>query len=172
MIRDILKRNDSNNTLNVNRHSDEIRDIVTTMPSLLIRKGMILFLCIFIMIIGIAGLVRFPDVLNASLLVTGSSVGEMTFPQSELQKLHIGQRVSLNAHNFAFKNSKSVEGEIVSIIVEPDKGDSVIKVIAKIRQPATGINLTKGMLADAQILTSDISVLKRISVSILHPQSN
>ena len=51
------------------RHTDEVQDIITAVPSWLMRWGISIFFVLLVLIIGLAAFVRYPDIVNASLKV-------------------------------------------------------------------------------------------------------
>jgi multidrug efflux pump subunit AcrA (membrane-fusion protein) len=51
------------------RHTDDMQDIITTVPSWILRWGITLFFGILVLIIGLSALIRYPDIVNASLKI-------------------------------------------------------------------------------------------------------
>lgn len=51
------------------RHTDDMQDIITAVPSWLLRWGITVFFGILVLIIGLAALVRYPDTVNATLKI-------------------------------------------------------------------------------------------------------
>jgi HlyD family secretion protein len=51
------------------RHTDEVQDIITAVPSWLLRWGITVFFCLLVIIIGLATFIRYPDIVNARLRV-------------------------------------------------------------------------------------------------------
>jgi multidrug efflux pump subunit AcrA (membrane-fusion protein) len=51
------------------RHSEDMQDIITTVPSWLLRWGITVFFGILVLIIGLSALIRYPDVVNAQLKI-------------------------------------------------------------------------------------------------------
>ena len=51
------------------RHSDEIQDIITKVPSWLLRWGITLFFGILALIVLLSALIRYPDIVNATLKI-------------------------------------------------------------------------------------------------------
>src|SRR5580704_18042572 len=50
-------------------HSDDMQDIITTVPSWLLRWGITLFFGILVLIIGLSALIRYPDIIKAQLKI-------------------------------------------------------------------------------------------------------
>jgi multidrug efflux pump subunit AcrA (membrane-fusion protein) len=51
------------------RHSDDMQDIITAVPSWLLRWGITLFFGILVLIIGLSAMIRYPDIIKAQLKV-------------------------------------------------------------------------------------------------------
>src|SRR6202789_3428382 len=51
------------------RHSDDMQDIITAVPSWLLRWGITLFFAILVLIFGLSALIRYPDMVNATLKI-------------------------------------------------------------------------------------------------------
>ena len=49
------------------RHTDDMQDIITKVPSWILRWGITLFFGILVLIIGLSAFIRYPDVVNAKL---------------------------------------------------------------------------------------------------------
>jgi len=51
------------------RHSEDMQDIITAVPSWLLRWGFIIFFGILVLIIGLASFINYPDIINAQLKI-------------------------------------------------------------------------------------------------------
>jgi hypothetical protein len=51
------------------RHTDDMQDIITAVPSWLLRWGITIFFAILVLIVGLAALIKYPDIVNATLKV-------------------------------------------------------------------------------------------------------
>ena len=51
------------------RHTDDMQDIITTVPSWILRWGITLFFALLILIIALSALIRYPDIVKASLKI-------------------------------------------------------------------------------------------------------
>ncbi|MDB5153566.1 MAG: HlyD family efflux transporter periplasmic adaptor subunit [Mucilaginibacter sp.] len=51
------------------RHTDDMQDIITKVPSWILRWGITLFFCLLLLIIGLSAFIRYPDIVNASLTI-------------------------------------------------------------------------------------------------------
>jgi multidrug resistance efflux pump len=51
------------------RHTDDMQDIITTVPSWILRWGITLFFCILVLIISLSGLIKYPDIVKTKLKI-------------------------------------------------------------------------------------------------------
>jgi len=59
----------ANNNNTETRHTDDMQDIITTVPGWLLRWGISLFFGILVLIVTLAALIRYPDIVNAQLKI-------------------------------------------------------------------------------------------------------
>jgi HlyD family secretion protein len=97
--------------------------------------------------------------------------GEMQIPQYNMGKVAINQRVLVKLHSYPFEEYGAIEGKI-SHITDVALKDSVF--FAKIdfgvlpkSKKQMGINLKQGMMADAEIITKESSLLQRFMRNIV-----
>lgn len=74
-------------------HSDEIQDIITKAPSWILRFGITLFFFILVLIVGISALVRYPDVVKATMKVNSPNAAKpiVTKVSGKLVKILVTQ---------------------------------------------------------------------------------
>lgn len=92
--------------------------------------------------------------------------GEMTIPQYSMGKIKIGQKVLVKLRGYPFEEYGMIRGKISYIADVPYK-DSVFisKVDFKIKNSSDlkkPIHLKQGMVADAEVITQDATILQRI----------
>jgi hypothetical protein len=69
-INGILKSDKSAvQTINQPRHSDDMQDIITAVPSWLLRWGISLFFGVLVLIIALGAMIRYPDIVKAQLKI-------------------------------------------------------------------------------------------------------
>jgi multidrug efflux pump subunit AcrA (membrane-fusion protein) len=95
--------------------------------------------------------------------------GEMTISQNNMGKVKEGQQVLVKLRSYPFEEYGMIRGKIRYIADVPYK-DSVFisKVDFKIRNSSDlkkPIHLKQGMMADAEIITQDATILQRLSRS-------
>lgn len=149
------------------RHSDEMQDIITAVPGRLIRWGMFLFFVVFVMIISLAWFIHFPDLVKTSLRVTQVPLAEMPVAQSDVQKVRSGQQVLIRLKTYPFEQYGIVKGTVKSISASLDSaGNFTAAVSIDTHGINSAIQLKPGMLADAEVVTQDVSVFKRVTGNI------
>jgi len=102
--------------------------------------------------------------------------GEMAIPQNSMGKVKEGQQVLIKLKSYPFEEYGMLRGSIKHISDVPYK-DSVflsrvdfkIRKISDMKRP---IHLKQGMMADAEIVTQDATILQRISRNILKVINN
>lgn len=123
-----------------------------------------------------AGIVQENQVLNLGQEVfyinpgNEAFFGQMSIPQDNMGKIKEGQEVLVKLRSFPFEEYGMIRGKISYIADVPYK-DSVFvsKVDFKIRSRSDmkrPIHLKQGMMADAEIITQDATILQRISRSM------
>lgn len=108
------RRTENRNT----RHSEEVLDIITITPSWLLRCGMSLFFGIIVLIIGLSALIKYPDIVNAELIIYSSNS-----PKSVQTKIS-GKLVKLLVKD----NNKVVSGESLAYIESTADHESVLQL--------------------------------------------
>lgn len=96
--------------------------------------------------------------------------GQMAIPQNNMGKVKEGQEVLVKLKSYPFEEYGMIRGKISYIADVPYK-DSVFvsKVDFKVRSTSDmkkPIHLKQGMMADAEIITQDATILQRISRSV------
>ncbi len=127
--------------------------------------------------ISYAGIIQQNQVLQAGQEVfyinpgNGNFFGEMAIPQANMGKVKENQEVLIKLRSYPFEEYGMIRGRIASINDVPYK-DSIffsrvnfnLKNTTDLRRP---IHLKQGMLADAEIITEDATILKRITRNLV-----
>ncbi|MBS1529229.1 MAG: HlyD family efflux transporter periplasmic adaptor subunit [Bacteroidetes bacterium] len=97
--------------------------------------------------------------------------GEMMIPQASMGKVKEGEQVLIKLRSYPFEEFGMLKGSIRYISDMPYK-DSVFlsRVDLKVRKTSDmrrPIHLKQGMMADAEIITQDATILQRISRNII-----
>jgi hypothetical protein len=151
----------TNSDPNSIRHSDEMQDIISSVPAKFIRWGMFLFLCVFLMIIGLAAFIHIPEVFNATIKINNSLTIEALVPQTDLSKLQKGQEVLINFKSNLHGPYKTLKGKIINFSDMSVNYGGVTAYIS-IERKSDSSSLKSGMRGDAIIIINDFSILKRI----------
>jgi len=123
--------------------------------------------------LSFAGIIQQNQVLQAGQEVfyinpgNGNYFGEMAIPQANMGKVKENQEVLIKLRSYPFEEYGMIRGRIGNINDVPYK-DSVflsrvsfnLKSTTDLKRP---VHLKQGMLADAEIITEDATILKRIT---------
>jgi hypothetical protein len=129
-----------------------------------------------------AGIVQENQVLSANQEVfyvnpgNEEFFGEMAIPQNNMGKIKEGQEVLVKLKSYPFEEYGMIRGRISYISEIPYK-DSVFmsKVNFKIKNSSDmkkPIHLKQGMIADAEIITQDATILQRLTRSLIKVINN
>ena len=93
--------------------------------------------------------------------------GEMHVGQNNMGKVRNGQRVLISMNSYPYEEYGKVEGKILMITDVPYRDSTYIsRVQLFLKGENTGIRLKIGMTGDAEIITEDASLLKRLGRNI------
>ncbi len=102
--------------------------------------------------------------------------GEMVIPQDNMGKIKEGQQVLIKLKAYPFEEYGMISGKIKNLAEVPNKDgvfistvDFKIKTSSDLKKP---IHLKRGMMADAEIVTQDATVLQRLSRSFFKTVSS
>ncbi|MFB9841179.1 HlyD family secretion protein [Mucilaginibacter ginsenosidivorans] len=132
--------------------------------------------------LAFANIVQENEVINANQQIfyinpeNEQFFGQMAIPQNSMGKVKEGQQVLIKLHSYPFEEYGMLRGRISNISDIPYK-DSVFlsRVDFKINKTSDmkrSIHLKQGMLADAEIVTQDATILQRISRNIIKVINN
>jgi multidrug efflux pump subunit AcrA (membrane-fusion protein) len=167
-----MPQTDIKNDPQLFRHSEEIRDIITTVPSIVLRWGIMLFVGVFVMIVGLAATIHYPDIVTTTLKINTRNekfFAEIVIPQNSIRKVAAGQRVIIKLNSYPYEQYGSLEGVIKSKSASVDNnGDYLAEVEINTSAPTmnNAIQLSPGMRGEAEIVTQDATILQRISRNI------
>lgn len=171
-----MRQTDKKNDPLFLRHSEEIRDIITTVPSAMLRWGPTLFVGIFLMIIGLAAFIHYPDMVKTTLRIDTRDkkfFGAIVIPQNSIGKVTAGQRVIIKLNSYPYEQYGSLEGVIKYVSASVDNnGDYLAEVEINTHASSinTAIQLSPRMRGEADIVTKDATILQRITRDIFYGQ--
>jgi multidrug resistance efflux pump len=97
-----------------------------------------------------------------------SYFGEMNISQVNMAKIKAGQRVQIRLRSYPSQEFGYLEGKIKSMSAIPIMDSIFLTHVKLIRAPKDSlIHLKPGMIADAEIITEDQSILKRILLNVI-----
>lgn len=101
------------------RHTDDMQDIITTVPSWILRWGITLFFCILVLIIGLSALIRYPDIVKASLKIDSPNSPKPIVSKisGKLVKLLVAENENVKAGRpLAYIESTANHDEVISLL--------------------------------------------------------
>ncbi|MDB5136126.1 MAG: HlyD family efflux transporter periplasmic adaptor subunit [Mucilaginibacter sp.] len=106
------------------RHTDDMQDIITTVPSWLLRWGITLFFCVLVLIVGLSALVRYPDIVKAQLKVDSPNS-----PKPVVSKIS-GKLVKL----LVTENETVKTGQPLAYLESTANHDKVLNLLANLKE--------------------------------------
>lgn len=105
-------------------HTDDMQDIITTVPSWLLRWGITLFFSILVLIVGLAALIRYPDIVKSELKIDSPNS-----PKPVVSKIS-GKLVKL-----LVKENETVKaGEPLAYLESTANHDKVLNLLANLKE--------------------------------------
>ena len=101
------------------RHTDDMQDIITTVPSWILRWGITLFFALLILIIALSALIRYPDIVKASLKIDSPNSPKpvVTKVSGKLVKLLVKENENVTAgQSLGYIESTADHDEVVSLL--------------------------------------------------------
>ncbi len=116
------------------RHTDEMQDIIGTPPSWLLRWGIAIFFSVLVLILSLAELIRYPDVVQTQL-----KMRSLSLPQQVIVKTP-GRLIKLLAGNNKLVKSEQElaiieSGDFKTILTAPQAGKLTYAGILHEKQP-------------------------------------
>jgi multidrug efflux pump subunit AcrA (membrane-fusion protein) len=101
------------------RHTDDMQDIITAVPSWLLRWGITLFFAILALIIGLSAFIRYPDIVKASLRIDSPNSPKpvVTKVAGKLVKLLVTEGESVSAgQSLAYLESTADHNKVLMLL--------------------------------------------------------
>lgn len=127
------------------RHSDDVQDIITAVPSWLLRWGITLFFIVLVLIIGLSALIRYPDIVKAQLKVDSPNS-----PKPVVAK---------------------ISGKLVKLLVKENETVAAGQPLAYVESTASHAKVL-ALLANLKTLQSEILQNKPVSRIIFNETDN
>ncbi|MDB5016223.1 MAG: hypothetical protein JWQ84_1055, partial [Mucilaginibacter sp.] len=136
------------------RHTDDMQDIITAVPSWLLRWGITLFFGILVLIIGLSAMIRYPDIIHASLKIDSPNS-----PKPVVAKIS-GKLVKL----LVKENAIVKAGQPLAYMESTANHDEVITLMANLKLTQKQVQLNKS-IAGAFFNQSDNPQLGELQAS-------
>ncbi|MGZ3814954.1 MAG: HlyD family secretion protein, partial [Mucilaginibacter sp.] len=117
------------NNAPVIRHTDDMQDIITTVPSWLLRWGITVFFCILVLIIALSALIRYPDIVKATLKIDSPNS-----PKPVVSKVH-GKLTKL----LVTENSAVTEGQPLAYLESTANHVKVLNLLSNLKELQTQV---------------------------------
>ena len=101
------------------RHTDDMQDIITAVPSWLLRWGITLFFGILVLIIGLSAFIRYPDIIKATLKVDSPNSPKPVVAKipGKLVKLLVKENEAVTAGQpLAYLESTASHDKVLSLL--------------------------------------------------------
>ncbi|WP_183574653.1 HlyD family secretion protein [Mucilaginibacter sp. X5P1] len=106
------------------RHTDDMQNIITTVPSWILRWGITLFFIILVLIVGLSALIRYPDIVKAQLTVESPSS-----PKPVVSKIS-GKIVKLLVH----QHDRIKAGQLLAYLESTADHDKVLAMLGNLKE--------------------------------------
>jgi multidrug resistance efflux pump len=104
-------------------HTDDMQDIITKVPSWILRWGITLFFCVLLLIIGLSALIRYPDIVKTQLKIKSPNA-----PHAIVSKIS-GKLVKL----LGKENEKVLAGQPLAYLESTSSHDKVLGLLANLK---------------------------------------
>ena len=101
------------------RHTDDMQDIITTVPSWLLRWGITLFFGILVLIIALSAFIHYPDIINAQLKIDSPNAPKpvVTKISGKLVKLLVSENEIVKTDQpLAYLESTANQGKVLNLL--------------------------------------------------------
>lgn len=106
------------------RHSDDMQDIITAVPSWLLRWGITLFFSILVLLLSLSAFIKYPDIVKSQLKISSPNVAKPIVPKvnGRLDKLLVTNNQTVVAGQpLAYIESTANHAEVLSLLTSLKK---------------------------------------------------
>jgi HlyD family secretion protein len=106
------------------RHTEDMQDIITKVPSWILRWGITLFFFILVLVAGLSAFIRYPDIVKASLKINSPNTPKpiVSKIQGKLVKLLVRQNDNVTAgQNLGFIESTADHNQVLNLLASLKK---------------------------------------------------
>ncbi len=158
-------------TKTVVHHSDEIDEIITKVPSWILRWGITIFGGIALMAVGLSAVIRYPDTTKTAIRFQSTPkeiYGLIAVREDNSARLKIGQPVIIGLKFYPAKDYGRLRGVISFIPDAPNsQGFFIINIKLNNTHLKPPIKPKDWMTGNAEIITQDKTILQRITQSLI-----
>jgi multidrug resistance efflux pump len=113
------------------RHTEDMQDIITSVPSWLLRWGITLFFSVLVMLLSLSAFIRYPDIVKTQLKITSPDMPKQVVPKIT------GKLVKLLVNN----NDEVKAGQALAYIESTASHEKVLLMINRLKQMQKQLNL-------------------------------
>lgn len=155
----------------IDRHSQEVQDLLGKMPSWLIRNGTLLVIILVMVLVFGSWRFRYPDLVSGTATVTINAAdssllaGSVKIDGSDVEKIRTGQPVNLKFDSYPYLKFGLVRGVVGKISSVPKGEGYEVEIQLPGRLITTlgkELEFSQELKGSAEIVTEDISLLSRI----------
>lgn len=106
------------------RHSDDMQDIITAVPSWLLRWGITLFFSILVLLLSLSAFIKYPDIVKSQLKISSPNVAKPIVPKvnGRLDKLLVtNDQTVVAGQPLAYIESTANHAEVLSLLTSLKK---------------------------------------------------
>ena len=155
----------------IDRHSQEVQDLLGKMPSWLIRNGTLLVIILVMVLVFGSWRFKYPDLVSGTATVTINAAdssllaGSVKIDGSDVEKIRTGQHVNLKFDSYPYLKFGLVRGVVGKISSVPKGEGYEVEIQLPGRLITTlgkELEFSQELKGSAEIVTEDISLLSRI----------
>ncbi|TFF37315.1 HlyD family secretion protein [Mucilaginibacter psychrotolerans] len=110
-----------NQTADNQRHTDDMQDIITAVPSWILRWGITLFFCIIVLLISLSAFIKYPDIVKTQLKLSSPDVAKPVVPKitGRLMKLLVVNDEMVTAGQpLAYLESTADHKKVIALLAQ------------------------------------------------------
>ncbi|MFA6087771.1 HlyD family secretion protein [Mucilaginibacter sp.] len=115
------------------RHTDDMQDIITSVPSWLLRWGITLFFFVLVMLLSLSAFIKYPDIVKTQLKITSPNMPKQVVPKIT------GKLVKLLVNN----NDEVKPGQALAYIESTASHDKVLLLLTRLKQMQKQVGLNQ-----------------------------
>lgn len=115
------------------RHTDDMQDIITSVPSWLLRWGITLFFCVLMLLLSLSAFIKYPDIVKTQLKITSPNMPKQVVPKIT------GKLVKLLVNN----NDEVKQAQALAYIESTASHDKVLLLLTRLKQIQKQLSLNQ-----------------------------